>query len=418
MADSPLLHADALSSTTTPAPAPARRIRRRGRAGHPTVLVLWTGYPAGARACASLRRAGFHVVGAHPEGRSGGRSASCLAPRRYPSAIADPDGFMTTVAAICRTERVAAVVPIDEDIVRVLAERGCELGGVVVVGPDVRQYDILCDKLGLTRTAGALGLDVPETVLVNAEGPHGPWPSLPSIVKPRTSRSETARPLAVATAAERDAYVAELVADGHAAVVQERILGRRWFIQSVRARGVFEYVVFEVREMWPRGAGLASLQRPGDPPAGLVAGARALLDHVDYRGPSGISFMERDGRVFPHDANLRLAATSPASTHAGFDFPRRAVELALGIEGRPFSGHYRPGLYMRLDLEIEALADAWRTRRVGGSPGQVARRMAAVGLSRRGMLDPSPANALYFGPLIARAARRMTRLARRTVTGR
>ena len=253
---------------------------------------------------------------------------------------------------------------------------------------------------------------------MDAQGPDGPWPAVPSIVKPQTSRSETAKPMAVATAAERDAYVAELVADGHAAIVQERIFGRRWFIQSVRGPGVFEYVVFEVREMWPRGAGLASLQRPGDPPPGLVAGARALLDHVDYRGPSGISFMERDGRVFPHDANLRLAATSPASTHAGFDFPRRAVELTLGIEGQPFPGHYRPGLYMRLDLEIEALTDAWRTRRDGGSPGQVVRRIATVGLAPRGMLDPSPANAFWFGPLLARAARRVTRSARRAATGR
>lgn len=393
------------------------RTHVRGTA-RPTVLVLWTGYPAGARVCASIARAGFRLVGAHPEGRSGGRSRACLSPRRYPSPTAHTDRFVETVAAICRAERAAAVVPVDEDIVRVLAERGGELGDVVVVGPDARQFDTLCDKLELTRTARALGLDVPETVLVDALGPDGPWPAVPSIVKPQTSRSETAKPMAVATAAERDAYVAELVAEGHAAIVQEQIFGSRWVVQSVRGPGVFEYVVHEVQDMWPRGAGLASVKRHSEPPAALVAGARALLDHVDYRGPSGISFMERDGRFFPHDANLRLGATTAASINGGFDFPRRAVEVALAIDGEPFSNRHRLGVHMRLDLELVALAEAFRSRREGGAPLAVARRIAAVGLSPRGMLDPSPANAFWFGPMLARAARRVTRSARRATTAR
>jgi predicted ATP-grasp superfamily ATP-dependent carboligase len=365
-----------------------------------------------------LKRAGFRLVGAYPESRMGGRSTSCLSPRRYPSPTAQPDRFMGAVARICREEGVAALVPLDEDIVRLLAERGHELGAVTIVGPGAGQYGTLCDKLELTRTARELGLDTPETVVVDGNGPDGPWPPLPSIVKPRTSRSEEAKPMAVDTAAERDAYVAELVADGHEAIVQERILGPRWVIQSVRGPGVFECVAFQVREMWPRGAGLASMKRPSEPPPELLSAARALLDHADYCGPSGISFMERDGRFYPHDANLRLGATTAASLHSGFDFPRRAVEVALGLDGVPFSGAFRAGTHMRFDLELEALVDAWRRRHDGGRPGKVARRMAAVGLSPRGMLDPSPLDAFWFGPLFARAARRLTRPIRRALRAR
>jgi hypothetical protein len=416
MANFALLRSEDRSAPPAAGPLPAPRADRQPPFGRPAVLVLWTGYPAGARICTSLRRAGFRLVGAHPDGRSGGRSASCLAPRRYPSPIDHPDRFMETLAEICWTERIAAVVPVDEDIVRLLALRGREIDGPVIVGPDAHQYATLCDKLELTKTAQDLGLDVPATVLVDHRGPDGPWPALPSIVKPQTSRSEEARPMAVATAAERDAYVGELVAGGHAAIVQERILGPRWVIQSVRGPGVFEHVVFEVADMWPRGAGLASVKRPATPPEGILEGARALLDHVDYRGPSGISFMERDGRFLPHDANLRLGATTAASIHSGFDFPRRAVETALGISGEPFPGRHRQGVHMRLDLELPALADAWRTRREGGSPGRVAGRIVSVGLSPRGMLDPSPANALWLGPLLARAARKGTRTARRAVS--
>ena len=242
-------------------------------------------------------------------------------------------------------------------------------------------------------------------VVVDETGPDGPWPAVPCIVKPRTSRSETFRPRMVATAAERDAYVDELVAAGIGAIVQERIDGERWLVQSVRGPGVFECVVFHVLDDWPRGAGPASYKRNVAPPAPLVAAAKALLDHVDYNGPSGISFMVRDGRYYAHDANLRLGASSPASPHAGFDFPRRAAEAVLELDGVPFSGRWRPGRFMRLDLELEALADAWRTRHEDGAPGAVLRRILSVGLARDGMLDPSPLDPFWVGQLIARAGR-------------
>ena len=370
----------------------------------PTILVLWTGYPPGPRTCKSLKRAGFTVLGAFPEGRSGGVSSGCLRPLRYPSPTQHPDRFLATIAEICHEHRVDAVVPLDEDIVRLIAERGSEIGDVTVIGPDARQYHTLCDKVELTRTARELGLDTPHTV-VDESGPDGPWPTLPSIVKPQTSRSETVRPRMVATAAERDEYVDELVAAGIGAIVQERIDGERWLVQSVRGPGIFECVVFHVLDDWPRGAGPASYKRNVAPPAPLVAAARALLDHVDYEGPSGISFMVRDGRYYPHDANLRLGASSPASPHAGFDFPRRAAEAVLELGGEPFSGRWRPGRFMRLDLELEALADAWRTRHEGGAPGAVLRRIASVGISPHGKLDPSPIDPFWVGQLIARAGR-------------
>ena len=389
--------------------------RRRARAGRPTVLVLWTGYPPGPRTCRSLKRAGFPVIGAFPEGRSGGSSSGCVRPLRYPSPTQNPDGFIARVAEIVRTHKVEAVVPLDEDIVRLIAERADEIGEVVVVGPNARQYHTLCDKLELTRTAQALGLDTPHTVVVDENGPDGPWPTLPSIVKPRTSRSETVRPRMVMTEAERDEYVDELVELGIGAIVQERIDGPRWLVQSVRGPGVFEHVAFRVLDEWPRGAGPASYKRNVQAPPELVASARALLDSVDYNGPSGVSFMEAHGRFYPHDANLRLGASSPASPHAGFDFPRRAVEAVLELDGEPFSGAWRPGRFMRLDLELEALGSAWANRKEGGAPWVVLRRILSVGFSRQGMLDPSPFDPFWVGQLLGRVGRKVGRTARSRV---
>lgn len=389
--------------------------RHHPRTGPATVLVLWTGYPPGPPTCRSLKRAGFRVVGAFPEGRMGGRSMACPRPMRYPSPVADPDGFISAVARICRDAGAHAVVPLDEDAVRLLAERRDDLGNVVVVGPTAEQYATLCDKLELTRTAEALGLDTPDTVVVDRDGPDGPWPALPSIVKPRTSRSEMYRPRLAATPGERDAYVAELVAADVGAIVQERIEGRRLVVRSVRSPQFFEFVACHVIDDWPRGAGPASFEHPIDPPPRLVAAARALLDHVGYVGPSGVSFLEREGRYYPHDANLRLGASSPASICAGFDFPRRSVEAALEMDGTPFSGDWRPGRYMRLDLELEALGAAWRNRHDDGKPLRVLGRIARVGLSRDDTLFPSPIDPFWVGQIAARGGRKVGRSARSAV---
>ena len=70
-----------------------------------------------------------------------------MRPLRYPSPTSDPDGFLARIAEICRTHHVDAVVPLDEDIVRLIAERASEIGDVVIVGPNAHQYHTLCDKL-------------------------------------------------------------------------------------------------------------------------------------------------------------------------------------------------------------------------------------------------------------------------------
>lgn len=375
----------------------------------PPVLVLWAGYPAGVRIVGSLRHAGFPVFGAHPQRESGGRSLRCLRPFRYPSPTREPDRLIEFVAVICRRHGIAAVIPVDEDIVRLLAERGDELPGVAVIGPDGGQYRTLCDKHALTETARALGLPTPDTVAVGADGPDGPWPALPSIVKPRISRSDVARPRLVETPKERDAYISELVEEGHTALVQERVAGARWVIHSVRAPGVFEHIAFRVLDEWPRTAGPACMMRPDAAPPGAVATVRRLLDHVDYRGPSGVSVIESGGRFFAHDANLRFGATVEASINVGFDQPRRAVEAVLGLGGEPFAGPPRRGTYIRFDLELRALIEALAGERDARAAWSIARRVAATGLSPRGRLDPFPLDPFWLGPLLARAAGRAVR---------
>jgi predicted ATP-grasp superfamily ATP-dependent carboligase len=374
------------------------------------VLVLWTGYRAGAQACRSLARAGHEVVGAHPRGDAGGSSRWCRRPLPYTPPGADPEAFLARLTEICRDERIDVVLPVDEDIVRLLGRRRPDLAGAVSVGPDEAQYRALCDKRELARTARAVGVDHPGTITVGPDGPDGPWPALPCMVKPVVSHSDmdAAGISFAATAEERDEAVERLLADGIDALVQERVDGRRWVGHCVRDVAHVQVVCSRISRDYPRRTGVACVQRTIDAPAGLVSAIERLLGHVDYRGPATISFLERDGRLYVHDVNLRLGASVGLMVGSGFDLPSRAVEVALGVPA-PAPPRWAPTRYVWLDGELDALRDALRGRDVGESAARVAGRIAAAAALPGRMTDPALLDPWWFREKAARAGRVVSR---------
>jgi predicted ATP-grasp superfamily ATP-dependent carboligase len=383
------------------------------------VLVLWTGYRAGAQACRSLARAGHHVVGAHPDGDAGGSSRWCRRPLRYPPPGRDAEAFLGRLTEICRTERIDVVLPVDEDIVRLFGQRRPDLAGAVSVGPDEHQYRALCDKRELARSALAVGVDHPGTVTVGVDGPDGPWPALPCMVKPVVSHSDmdAAGISFAATVEERDAAVARLLRAGIDALVQERIDGRRWVGHCVRDAARVDVVCSRISRDYPRRTGVACVQRTTEPPPGLVAAIERLLGHVDYRGPATISFLERDGRLYVHDVNLRLGASVGLMVGSGFDLPQRAVEVALGVPA-PARAQWAPTRYVWLDGELEALRDALKGRDVGESAARVAARIAAAAALPGRMTDPGILDPWWFREKTARVGRVVSRRLGRSGEGR
>jgi hypothetical protein len=384
------------------------------------VLVLSTDFRAGPWACRSLAAAGYRVVGAHRAGRlAGGRSLACPRPRRYPSPTASPDGFVAAVREICIRERIAAVLPGAEDTARVLAEREPDLAGAVPVGPDRAIYAALCDKGLLAETAERAGVDHPRTITVDAGGPSGPWPALPSVVKPRISGEDLrGAPAAVSVtdAAARDRAVAALLSAGLAAVVQERVEGVRWVGHCVRhGDGTLDLVASRIDRDYPRAAGTASLQRTVlDVPPALEWGVRCLLDEVDYRGPATVSFLDDGHRMVVHDVNLRLGASVGIVIRSGLDMPRRAVEAALG-RGAGVHGARRSIRYARVDGEVAATIDALRGRGDGDPAHRIFGRLVSAGISRDGMVDPFPLDPFWSGTI---AAQRAVAVARRALRRR
>lgn len=412
--------------TTTDPPSAARAHAPRAlpvrRAPSETsALVLCTGYRAGPWAVRSLKAAGYRTIGAHQEGRlTGGRSPACLRPLRYPSPAGDPEGFVDAVARICRREGIDVVLPASEDTARVLAELRPDLGSTALVGPDAAAYAALCDKGRLAETAALAGVDHPATVIVGRDGPSGPWPALPGVVKPRISGEDLGglpAVVAVATAAERDDAVGAFLSKGVEVIVQEELRGQRWVGQSVRdAHGRLELVASRIDRDYPRAAGVASVMRTvPEPPLELAAGIGRLLDVADYRGPSTISLIATGDRWAVHDVNLRLGSSVGLVIRSGLDMPRRAVEVALGSDPAP-PVRCRPTTYVRVDGELSASIDALRGRSAGDSAPRALGHLAKAALRRDGMLDPFPLDPLWLGGTAARVARDRARCcARRLV---
>ncbi|HTI35772.1 MAG TPA: hypothetical protein VL422_18995, partial [Miltoncostaea sp.] len=379
-----------------------------------SVVVAPSDFRAGPWACRSLAKAGYRVVGAHQEGRlAGGRSLACPSPRRYPSPLDAPDAFVDRLRAIVREQGAVAVLPTSEDVVRVLAERDADLGATIV-GPTREQYRRLCDKGELAAAAAEAGVDHPGTVVVGAEGPDGPMPALPCVVKPRISGEElhgAAVAVTCRTEAEREAAIAALVAAGRDALVQELLDGPRWFAHSVGVGDDFRFLAFQAFTDYPRNSGPASFLRTAEAPAGVREATKRLVELVGYAGPCSLSFIESDGRLQVHDVNLRLGATVAASVRAGFDLPRAAVDVALGRPAPRVSPPARPVTYVRLDGEMGALSDELHGRGTGESKSALAGRLAQGVVRRDWVLDPSPFDPFLIGTntgrrlaVVARAA--------------
>ena len=104
---------------------------------------------------------------------------------------------------------------------------------------------------------------------------------------------------------------------------------------------------------------------------------KRLVELVGYAGPCSLSFIESDGRLQVHDVNLRLGATVGASVRGGFDLPRLAVNIALGLPLPAEGGPARTITYVRMDGELGALVNELRGRGTGearGPPGLAPRQ--------------------------------------------
>lgn len=367
-----------------------------------TVLVADVGGRAGRWAARSLRRAGYRVVGTAGDLRSAnaGGGLYCHAVRAVPAPTRDSEGFLAALFAAAADEGADVILPTDDEGGTHLLAGARDRTAAAIVGPDERQFGLLCDKAALVETAAAAGLEGPRSVLVDRAGTHGELPPLPCIVKPvaaGTGVGETNSDQKAVLAhdeREREARIQELLDTVGSALVQERVVGRAWRVHFVAGPGAFASLPVVTRRSFPRDAGMSTVQVvPAAAPSRLFADAETLVRSVGYVGPGSVQFIEQDGRLLVHDVNLRLPASVAISIAAGLDMPRLAVECALGRYDALDGVRIRRGVtYVWLGGEARALKAELRSPR--RAPRALATFVATAGgaaLGPRNVLDRIPA---------------------------
>ena len=285
-----------------------------------------------------------------------------LAPAQYAAdvrvpvpPISDP-AYVPTLRKLCDEHRVAAVIPLTDLDIEVLAH--ARVAGdlpALVPGPDTARATF--DKYEAHLLLERLGLPSPPTVLPGEVPPY-----YPVIVKPR--QGSGARSILRA----KDARAAEFFVDyvEEPVMVQKAMNGPEFSIDCLsdldgRCLNAIPRTMIESR-------GGESIKGTVIEDRELVDLGRRVVEALEVRGPCTVQVF-RDSQVGLGitDVNTRFGGAFPAPMYAalpGRTYPELIVRMAAGERIEPHVGEYRAGVtftryYWQLELD-EALAPTGR----------------------------------------------------------
>lgn len=309
----------------------------------------------------SLGRQGLRVVVGAESARSlAGVSRHCSSNFKYPSPLADAEGFVDAIASAVDRFEVGTIIPISDSTTRLLAEERARFRSSVVAGvPRWEAYDLVSDKYRLMRLAVELGVPIPATVFV----PDGDVSAVlheirryPVVVKPgRSILHEGDRwvKTSVHFVSNSDELL-ELYRQTpylrYPSLVQERVAGEGQglfgYFDEGRACALFAHR--RVREKPP--AGGVSVFRESLPlPKPMTEHAVRLLQHVKWNGVAMVEFkVERDSKIpMLMEINGRFWGSLQLAIDAGVDFPCLLYRASSGVPVSVPDNSYRAGTKSR-----------------------------------------------------------------------
>jgi carbamoyl-phosphate synthase large subunit len=353
------------------------------------VLVLGTSQWSGPPTARSLSRAGFRVDGGWEGGRLTGKTRYCGTMYELPHS--GTSEFVDAVDRVCAEAGVSAVVPLADELLGALLRSASPERAWTLVGPDYETFRRLSDKAELPETAAAAGIVSPRSALITPHGLQGEQPPFPAYVKViggSVDGRPVGRPLRVTDQRSFQAAVDRLVANEHAGLVQEEIVGPQWRFHFARHRGRTAHLAARTLGNYPFHVGQSTISQFTATPRELEDVALRLLEHVGYEGVGVIQFVHRDGVWFIHDVNLRMPSSVGGTVAAGLDMPRLAVELALGLDPPIEPVRIRPLRIVQLPGEVEALREAVGRRHAERSALRILGGIAGAALLPRRRLTP------------------------------
>ena len=286
-----------------------------------------------------------HVVAADP---------NPLAPAQYAAdfRVSVPpiqdDGYVPALRALCERHGIAAVVPLTDLDIEVLAHaRVAGALPALVPGPDIARATF--DKYEAHLLLERLGLPSPPTVLPGEEPPY-----YPVIVKPR--RGSGARSILRA----KDARAADFFVDyiEEPVMIQKAMDGPEFSIDCLsdldgRCLNAIPRTMIESR-------GGESIKGTVIDDRELVELGRRAVEALEVRGPCTVQvFRDSEVGLGITDVNTRFGGAFPGPMYAalpGRTYPELIVRMAAGEQLPPHVGEYRAGVtftrfYWQLELD-------------------------------------------------------------------
>jgi len=309
----------------------------------------------------SLGQSGLRVVvGAETSRSLAGASKYCYRTWQYPSPLAAPSQFVSSLVDAVDQLGVTTIMPVTDSTTQVLAARKNQFPAAMLNAlPPLESYELVSDKYRLMKVAQELDVPIPTTVFV----PNGDIASVvdqvrsfPVVVKPGRSLLKDDGGWGK-TSVHFVSSVDELV-DLYQKVpylknpslIQQRVQG-----EGQGVFGLFEHgrpcVLFahrRIREKPPAG-GVSVLRESIQLPKPMTDYAVRLLEHVKWHGVAMVEFkVERESHV-PRlmEINGRFWGSLQLAIDAGLNFPHLLYQAASGAPVAIPNNAYRIGTRSR-----------------------------------------------------------------------
>jgi predicted ATP-grasp superfamily ATP-dependent carboligase len=308
----------------------------------------------------SLARHGVSVVvGSEQQVSLASCSRYCDTHVTYPSPYSAPDTFTRWLDEFVSRERIDVVLPVTDVTMYLVSRRASALQALTALPvPPFAAFDFVSDKGRLVEWAAQCGVRTPRTMCVGGMSDLQALidrVAYPAVVKPVRSRYLTAegwRSTSVHYAGSREELVSLYRQTDYLAaqpsLIQERICGPGvgMFVMFDRGRPIAEFAHRRLREKPPSG-GVSVLRESVAVDPVLRRWSERLLAPLAWHGVAMLEF-KRDaatGEAYLIEVNGRFWGSLQLAIDAGLDFPRLAVQLALGET--PPAAAYRHGVRSR-----------------------------------------------------------------------
>ena len=273
-----------------------------------TVLLTGAGGPAIAGMISVLRKWGYRIIAIDMLPFASG---FYLADRAYVVPAGNAPDFLARLKEICLIEKVDAVISVvDEELPHVLE---LEALGIAVILPRLPFVEFSLDKLRCMRELRAVGVNAPQSWMVNELPPDVPYPLF---VKPRVGRGSRGCGK-VNSADEMKTFVAASGYTPDQLLVQTFVDGSEFTVSVIVSRNGEVQAVVPKQIISKVGVTKAAVTRRN---VKVEALCMAVQKHFKADGPFNVQLvLDNEGEPWPFEINPRFSTSTTLTNAAGAD---------------------------------------------------------------------------------------------------